>query len=614
MDLKNKPNQLISFIDQDSRLNLQCLPPKEIYLLDIPNQFKFNTELNTERRVCFDIDIKTTTIKSSTSLYLKENEYSILTRFEQENRNTIQLLKLNRSDILRYLYYFELDPVKTGNFIKKDLAILRSKYFLPLKLSLKVIEHEQTINLLTSGFIYCLGRDKKYRPNLYINLDLLKIEVINNKNNSIFSIKQKYYHIKDIISALYYMISYIIYFCMCRIRIEQMNLIVYYSERRVKSNIFNENFLKTNFKLESNQGNQEEINENSRFTIYNVIEEVINSVGRLFPYRFNRFFLHNIDNTVKTKKNSEEKSISNREKLILLLKTRLITSLKIENNDILINNHLVNRNFLIKYISIEYLEVKLNGNIKNIIYNFFPPKMFSIGIEYNNSSKYNTNNYQLDQVNQVDTNQHRHSLYYFDKEEEGNKCHIIKVNHRFLTGFYKEKDDEVDFIKENTKSKSYLVDITTNVNSSSIREEKNKLFSRQLTIEDCFEVKGVENLYKNQVEIEDKLYLKYVSTKECIDESMDKDEHNIHLKLKSFPTKEYEDYFLQQSSLSEEEKEKEREKKEKSKEVSEVSNVYKYNKEENNNNKVEGIYNKNMKISNCSFEVFNNCDNKCLIM
>ena len=164
----------------------------------------------------------------------------------------LNVIHQNREDMLRYLNYNDYDPHQALNMLK-NLSNLLDKY----KINVHIEFTEKIKFFLNYGFIYCLGRDKRYRPILVIDFrkyDSILIKQIENK---------------DIIEFFLYYINFVIEKMMLPGQIEQFNVII-----------------------------QIDCMDSSNFL--NNFKDIIFTIQMYFPSRLNNLYILTFKNTIES--------------------------------------------------------------------------------------------------------------------------------------------------------------------------------------------------------------------------------------------------------------------------------------------------------------------------
>ena len=126
------------------------------------------------KRIFFDAEDQYTNDEKSLIINYAALKYGSNLSFKKELLDQV-FSNCSLNQILMSLYYFDFNLNDCYEFIEEELPYLINMYSPPQILDPFSAQHELIINILSSGCMYCSGRDKKYRPNIYFNLDLLEV-------------------------------------------------------------------------------------------------------------------------------------------------------------------------------------------------------------------------------------------------------------------------------------------------------------------------------------------------------------------------------------------------------------------------------------------------------
>jgi hypothetical protein len=261
-------------------------------------------------------------------------DYIDKTKQTNKSKDLFTLNKIcdNREELLRYLNYNNYDAYQTLNMLKL-FANLLEKY----RIKSHVEFSEKIGYVLNYGFIQCLGRDKKYRPILWIDFRKYDSKLIKQIEN------------KDIIEIFVYYINFVIEKMMLPGQIEQFNVII-----QIDS-MDSSNFL-NNFK------------------------DIIFTIQMYFPSRLHRLFVLTFKNTIESSfslienylllYNKERMVIANRKKYKSLFKEISQDTLKDFLEPLLNSNHSSSTND-----PNEFNKNNAHAHLKGKNDLYFPPKV-----------------------------------------------------------------------------------------------------------------------------------------------------------------------------------------------------------------------------------------------
>lgn len=407
----------LHFTNLNSKSHLKCLPPRQVYYIDYPYCFKMDVN-GKYHRVFFDRDTQYTNEEISSLTNLKQSLSNI------SNKELFGLLETVEAPyMLRILKYFNFNIQRTQAYFESEYIELIGLYIQTLVLNPNNFAHEQIAYALTSGLIYCAGRDKKFRPNVILDLNKLDSTKVNKEGVSKFVIDDNYFQAYDLFNSVVYLLTYIIKYVMYPGKIEQLNLILFLSHQNITR--FNE--VRTG---------KFTIGHNDILIFDKMIADFCSNLGRIFPFRFHRVFF------ITTKSANLMLNIPylGLEKVAHYLRVPIenFMSGALNETSCILNN----------YVRKSQLEKKFEGkqpNLSPINSDLFPPKMYEYSGEEKddlnstnpilNSDEMNESQIKyVDKVNHININSH--SIL---KQATKDKCNlvekeaIIKEKHNFKT-------------------------------------------------------------------------------------------------------------------------------------------------------------------------------------
>lgn len=434
--MKLNIQQVYQFTNLSSKSHLRCLPPRQVYFIDYPYCFRMDKNGKCQR-VFFDCESQFTKEEVSLLSSLKQS----LSKVSSQDFMAI-LERSGNSFLLRILHYFNFNLLKTKMFFEQEFLELLAVYNHSIVLNPSNFAHEQIIKILTSGFLYCTGRDKKYRPNLIFDLNKLDSTSINKVGLSKFIIDLSYFQAYDLLNSLIYLVEYAINFVLYPGKIEQINIILFLSSQHVLR--FNE-IRKGNFSF----GDIESLG------FDRIVTEFCLILGKLKPFRVHRIFFV----TDKLANASLNLPFGELEKVAQHLRIP-ITEFHVGALDEL-------NCVLYRYIQKSQLEVKLEGSQPNLSKgNLFPPVMYIFEIE---------NNCESNASPQIISSEgfSKHQLKSMEKTNHINNYSVLKKGNA-EKGNLREKERG---IRKNQNFKTYDTTIKLDSNycqcSSSAPKKKN---------------------------------------------------------------------------------------------------------------------------------------------
>jgi len=340
-------------------------------------------------------------------------------------------IQFSNAEILRIIYFFDFNLESAKYFIINESKIVLLRFSQEMALKENNKYDLNIARVLSSGFIYCSGRDKFFRPNIYINLDIIKFQdcemsflndinicLNDNTRQKNITIDNQIYNVIDFIYILNYLVNYLIRIAMSPGVVEQFNIILYFSPETYKAKIdkilcnkFRPNDTKSSLKLSFNL----------------LIDNIIEILGKSFLMRLNKMILF-------INKGELELIESNYQ-----LKFQITKNLKISDE----NLHLLNNSKdLFEFIIPEQLEQKFDGFQKNINSEFFPPNMYN---DYYDTK--NENNLIKDKVK--NTFKKQKSNIFSQDQKINIKENISPFNHNDTTFHLNNSDDKKSPVSKN---------------------------------------------------------------------------------------------------------------------------------------------------------------------
>ncbi len=238
--------------------NSSFLPQKDMFLYFPKSEEIFVSSSEPRPKIernifhvkkCLDEEDKgIETLKTILKDYIDKTKQSNNTK----DHFTLNRVYDNKEELLRYLNYNNYDAFQTLNMLK-IFAGLIEKY----RINPQVEFNEKIGYVLNYGFIQCLGRDKKYRPILWIDFRKHDIQLTKHIDN------------KEFIEIFVYYINFVIEKMMLPGQVEQFNVILQIDS--MDSSIFVNNF-----------------------------KDIIFTIQMYFPSRLHKLFVVTFKNTIES--------------------------------------------------------------------------------------------------------------------------------------------------------------------------------------------------------------------------------------------------------------------------------------------------------------------------
>ena len=194
------PLEMYLYFPKKENIVKKILEPK---IQIIRNIFHVHSYFDEEEK---KIDILVLTINKEINLNDKENIIYL---------DNIRSIISKKEELLRYLNYNKYDVFQTINMFKTLLELLKKNKICDVK---KIAYTDKIKYMLNSGYIYFLGRDKKFRPIIVIDFRKYEPKILKNLDKKDGG--------TDLIYTLLYFFNFIIDMMLLPGQVEQFNVIL----------------------------------------------------------------------------------------------------------------------------------------------------------------------------------------------------------------------------------------------------------------------------------------------------------------------------------------------------------------------------------------------------